>query len=202
MSSYVLHAVYSRVHCTTAENWECCWKIEFLILGLTVFTAMACSPNIIVLRYFTATMKIPLGREKQYNFLNQPAPVKTPNPFLFRYKKKSRRVRIMKVHFFRLLKPRWETASRNDGTFFQGIDATMGYRIWSCDLRAKERPRKKLRTHRHADMATTRPTCPEGQVGEKCNYIFIFSKNRPFIRYLPSLLIQFLCRVCTGSRRR
>ena len=25
-----------------------------------------------------------------------------------------------------LLKPRWETASRNDGTFFQGIDATMG----------------------------------------------------------------------------
>ena len=38
----------------------------------------------------------------------------------------SRRVRIMKVLFFRLLSPRYETASRNDGTFFQGIDATMG----------------------------------------------------------------------------
>ena len=26
----------------------------------------------------------------------------------------------------RLQKPRWETAIHNDGTFFQGIDATMG----------------------------------------------------------------------------
>ena len=35
--------------------------------------------------------------------------------------------------FFRLLKPQWETASRYDGTFFQGIDATMGDKIYNED---------------------------------------------------------------------
>ena len=33
---------------------------------------------------------------------------------------------VMKVLFFRVPKPQWETASNNDGTIFQGIDVTMG----------------------------------------------------------------------------
>ena len=55
---------------------------------------------------------------------------------------------------------------------------------WSCDLRANERPKKKLNTYRRTDNATTRPKRPKGWFSKKL--------KRMWPREIPGLLHQRL----------
>ena len=73
---------------------------------------------------------------------------------------------------FKVLKQQWETASRNDGTFFQGIDATMGYvsdkgRRYCCSPGTCFAPLGQLHRkgtdkfiNKYMDISPTRPTQP------------------------------------------
>ena len=80
---------------------------------------------------------------------------------------------------FRVLKPRWETASNNDSTFFQGIDATMGD-VTADPLEPALLPwdnymgrgQIDIQIHRHRDYLTN--SVQRCRVGEIYIYIYAY----------------------------